>query len=144
MTFYFHPTGGLFMNQKIGSMAFMAGFVIAVLVGIAQAANSVMDLEIINADVAGIIALVLVILGLVVGYMNIKDKHITDFLIATVAVAIIGLVALNPATGVAAVLTSPIVVAINSIVGNIVTLVAPAALVVGLKQIMALSKEQVI
>ena len=131
------------VDQKIGSMAFMAGFAIAVLVGIAHAADLIIETNIINSDIAGIISLVLVILGLVVGYMNIKDKHITDFLIATVAVAIIGLVALSPATAVVAGVTSPIVVTINSIVGNIVTLVAPAALVVGLKQIMALAKEQV-
>ena len=132
------------VDQKIGSMAFMAGFVIAVLVGIAHAADVIMGMNIINSDIAGVISLVLVILGLVVGYMNIKDKHITDFLIATVAVAIIGLVALSPANAAMfAGVTNPIVITINSIVGNIVTLVAPAALVVGLKQIMALAKEQV-
>lgn len=131
------------VDQKVGSMAFMAGFGVAVLAGIAQAADSIMGTNMISSDIAGVIALVLIILGLVVGYMNIKDKHITDFLIATVAVAIIGLVALSPATAIAAGLTNPIVITINSIVGNIVTLVAPAALVVGLKQIMALAKEQV-
>jgi hypothetical protein len=132
------------MDQKLGSMAFMVGFIIAVLVGLAQAAGTIMGMQLITDDIAGIIALVLVVLGLVIGYMNIKDKHITDFLIATVAVAIVGLVALSPATAVAVGVTSPIVVAINSIVGNIVVLVAPAALVVGLKQIMALAKEQVV
>jgi len=121
----------------------MVGFAIAVLVGVAQAVDAVMGMDLISNDVAGLIALVLVILGLVVGYMNIKDKNITDFLIATVAVAIIGLVALSPATAVAASVTSPIVLVINAIVGNIVTLVAPAALVVGLKQIAALAREQV-
>jgi phosphotransferase system glucose/maltose/N-acetylglucosamine-specific IIC component len=135
--------GGFVMDQKIGSLAFMVGFAIAVLVGVAQAVDAVMGMDLISNDVAGLIALVLVILGLVVGYMNIKDKNITDFLIATVAVAIIGLVALSPATAVAASVTSPIVLVINAIVGNIVTLVAPAALVVGLKQIAALAREQV-
>ena len=131
------------VDQKIGSMAFMAGFIIALLAGIAQAADVILGMGLVSTDIAGVIALVLVILGLVIGYMNIKDKHITDFLIATIAVAIVGLVALQPATAVVAGVTSPIVVVINAIVGNIVTLVAPAALVVGLKQIMALAKEQV-
>ena len=131
------------VDQKIGSMAFMAGFIIALLAGIAQAADVILGMGLVSTDIAGVIALVLVILGLVIGYMNIKDKHITDFLIATIAVAIVGLVALQPATAVVAGVTSPIVVIINAVVGNIVTLVAPAALVVGLKQIMALAKEQV-
>ncbi len=128
-------------SQKIGSYAFLAGVVIAIIAGIAQVADSLMG-SAMMAGVSGWVAIILVILGLIVGYMNIKDKHITDFLIATIAVAMIGLVALNPAA--VGIPTDPIIMLINSIVGNIVTLVAPAALIVGLKQIMALAKEQAI
>jgi len=126
-------------SQKIGSYAFLVGVIIALIAGIVQVAVGL------DATVAGWLALILVILGLIVGFLNIKDKHITDFLIATIAVAMIGLVALSPAVQAVPVdmIAAPIVALINAIVGNIVTLVAPAALVVGVKQILALTKEQV-
>ena len=126
-------------SQKIGSYAFLLGVIIAIIAGIAQVA------AVLDATVAAWILLVLVILGIIVGFLNIKDKHVTDFLIATIAVAMIGLVALNPAAQAVPVdmIAAPIVALINNIVGNIVTLVAPAALIVGVKQIIALTKEQV-
>jgi hypothetical protein len=126
-------------SQKYGSYAFLIGVIIAVIAGLIQVADVLMGTSMM-AGMAGIVAVILVILGLIVGFLNIKDKHVTDFLIATIAVSMIGLVALNPASMV----VDPIVMFINSIVGNIVTLVAPAALIVGLKQILALAKEQVI
>jgi hypothetical protein len=125
-------------SQKIGSYAFLIGVIIAIVAGLVQVADVLMGTSMM-AGTAGIIAIILVVLGLIVGFLNIKDKHITDFLIATIAVSMIGLVAVNPASMV----VDPIVLLISSIVGNIVTLVAPAALIVGLKQIMALAKEQV-
>ena len=125
-------------SQKIGSYAFLLGVIIAVIAGLIQAVDYIMATAMMSG-VVGYIALILVILGLIIGFLNIKDKHITDFLIATIAVAMIGLVALSPAS----LAVDPIVYLINAIVGNIVTLVAPAALIVGVKQILALTKEQV-
>jgi len=123
--------------QKLGSYAFLLGVIVAVVAGLVQVGMPAM-----MTGLAGYVAVVLVILGLIVGFLNIKDKHITDFLVATIAVAVIGLVALNPLMVGAA--TDPIIQAIATIVGNIVMLVAPAALVVGLKQIRALAQEQVV
>lgn len=124
-------------SQKIGSYAFLVAVIIAVLVGLIAALMPTM----INADMAGIIALVLVILGLIVGFLNIKDKHVTDFLIATIAVAMVGNITAGGFMSMAGI--SIIGSIIANIVGQIVLVVAPAALVVGLKQIVALAKEQV-
>ncbi len=124
-------------SQKIGSYAFLVAVIIAVLVGLIAALMPTM----INADMAGIIALVLVILGLIVGFLNIKDKHVTDFLIATIAVAMVGNITAGGFMSMAGI--SIIGSIIANIVGQIVLVVAPAALVVGLKQIIALAKEQV-
>ncbi len=123
-------------SQKVGSYAFLVGVVLAVLFGI---------IAVIAADLvtgmAGIVTLVLVILGLVVGFLNIHDKHVSDFLIATIAIAMIGgtaggLVALD------AVLAGLGTILVNIVLG-IQALVVAAALVVGLKKIFSLSKEQV-
>lgn len=126
------------VSQKVGSYAFLLGVVIAVLAGLVQLVELVLGTVLIPG-IAPWIAIVLVVLGLIVGLLNIHDKHVSDFLIATIAVAMIGLVALNPAIMV----VDPIVSVINAIIGNVVTLAAPAALVVGLKQIFSLAKEQV-
>jgi hypothetical protein len=89
--------------------------------------------------------LVLVVLGLVVGFLNIHDKHITDFLIATIAVAMVG----GTAAGLVLLDTVPMISTLligtlcKNVVINVVAIAAAAALVVGLKQIMALAKEQV-
>jgi hypothetical protein len=132
--------GGFVMaSQKLGSYAFLAGVIIAIFAGLIQAIDALMGTAMM-ANAVGWVALVLVILGLIVGFLNINEKKVTDFLIATIAVAMIGLVALGPAT----LVVDPLVGLINTIVGNIVTLVAPAALVVGLKQIVVLAKEQVV
>lgn len=132
------------ISQKTGSYAFLAGVIIAVIAGIiVSLMPGMLATELMaGITVGGIVALVLVILGLMVGYMNIKDKHVSDFLIATIAVASVGLISLNPASAIVGV--DMIVGLIGSIVQYVVMLVAPAALVVGLKQIMSLAKEQVI
>jgi len=123
-------------SQKIGSYAFLIGVIIAVIAGLVSVyAESLM------AGTVGIITLVLVILGLIVGFLNIKDKHITDFLIAAIAVAMVGgtaggLIGINQVVPTLGTLLATIVI-------NIVAIVGAAALVVGLKQIFALAKEQV-
>ena len=127
------------VSQKVGSYAFLAGIIIAIIAGLVKALDFMMGTSLMEWT-AGWIAIILVILGLIVGFLNIQEKKVTDFLIATIAVAMVGLVALTPA----ALVVDPIVMLINSIVGNIVTLAAPAALVVGLKQIISLAKEQVV
>jgi len=125
-------------SQKVGSYAFLLGVVIAVLAGLIQLVELVMGTTLLSG-IAPWVAIILVVLGLIVGFLNIHDKHVSDFLIATIAVAMIGLVALNPAI----MIVDPIIGVLNAIIGNIVTLAAPAALVVGLKQIFSLAKEQV-
>lgn len=127
------------VSQKIGSFAFLAGFLIAVLAGLIQFIDYFMNTTFMVGAV-GWVAIILVVLGLIVGFLNIHEKKVSDFLIAIIAIAMIGLIALSPI----AMVVDPVVILINIIVGNIVTFVAPAALVVGLKQIISLAKEQVV
>ena len=124
-------------SQKWGSYAFLIAIVIAVIAGIVGAFMPAM----IGASAAGIITLILVVLGLIVGFLNIHDKHISEFLIAAIAIAIIG--------GTAGGLTvldawvPPLGTMCVQIVLNIWAIAAAAALVVGIKQLMALAKDQV-
>src|SRR3989338_1963679 len=72
----------------------------------------------------------LIIFGLVVGFLNIKEKETTAFLVTTMALMMIGV----------AVLFAQITPAIGLVFANIIALVAPAALVVSFKAIVDLCK----
>ncbi|NMA44359.1 MAG: hypothetical protein GX950_00910 [Candidatus Diapherotrites archaeon] len=123
------------VSKTTGSFAFLIGIILAVLLAIV----GVLMPGVIDANLSAILMLILVILGLIVGILNVKDKHITDFLIATMAVALVG----NTAGGLLVLDTVilPVGSLLVAIVMNIVALVAPAALVLGLKQVWTLAKE---
>ncbi|MFA6064354.1 MAG: hypothetical protein WCW44_04160 [archaeon] len=122
-------------SQKLGSYAFLVGVLLAVIIGI-LAAFAPATIQ----GVAGMTTLLLVVLGLIVGLLNIKDKHITDFLVAAIAIAMVG----GTAGGLLGLdqLIKPVGTMLVLIVTNIVAMAAAAALVVGLKQIFALAKQQ--
>ena len=66
----------------------------------------------------------LVILGLVVGYLNVSDKEAVTFLIATIALMTAGSAGLGLLWG-----------SLESLLANLVVFVAPAAVVVALKAV---------
>jgi len=122
-------------SQKVGSYAFLVGILLAIIIGVLAA-----FVPATVQGVAGITTLLLVVLGLIVGILNIKDKHITDFLVAAIAVAMVG----GTAGGLLALdqMIKPVGTMLVLIIGNIVAMAVAAALVVGLKQIFALAKQQ--
>ncbi|MCD6247630.1 MAG: hypothetical protein J7J87_04355 [Candidatus Diapherotrites archaeon] len=114
------------MDQTIGSWAFIIGVLIAILGGIFAP---------MLAEQAAWITLVLVILGLIVGFLNIGDKEIPGFLMATIALMLVGSADLEIIDKVIA----PVGTYLASIVANIVAFVAPAALIVALLEIYRLA-----
>ena len=60
--------------EKLGGWAFILGVVIAIIAGLASGA--------LDAISAGYVTLALVVLGLIVGFLNIGDKEVNNFLIA--------------------------------------------------------------
>ncbi len=114
------------MDQVIGSWAFIIGVLIAIFGGIFAAAV---------AEYAGYITLVLVILGLIVGFLNIGDKEVPGFLLAAVALMLVGSADLEVIDTV----VPPVGTYLSNIVTNIVVFVAPAALVVALLEVYRLA-----
>ena len=104
----------------IGFWAFIAGLIIAVVGGILSPANTVL-------------VVILIILGLVVGFLNITGKEIMLFLIAAIALIVIGRV-FEPLT----------VLGIGRILDNILSYIAifmaPAAVVAAIKALWAVGK----
>ncbi len=108
-------------TTQIGEWSFLAGILIAVLVGLVP-----------GIVAASTVATVLVVLGILVGLINIGTKETADFLIATIALLVAGAAGLNalPAVG----------SYVGSILSNIVAFVAPAAVIVALKAVYEIGK----
>lgn len=114
----------------IGHYSFMAGVAIAVLFGLLN--------QFISAQLASWLTLVLVLLGIVAGFLNITRKEREPFLIASIALGTgaIATYALDPldilGVGIGNVSIGALFV---GIVNNIAIFVAPAAIIVAIKTI---------
>jgi len=112
--------------SMIGFWAFIIGLVIALAVGIMAAlgtAEAIMPATII----------VLIILGLLIGFLNITAKEILLFLVATIALIVVG--------GVFAPLsTFSIGKILDAVLALIATLMAPAAIVAAIKALWSVGK----
>ncbi|MBU0590596.1 hypothetical protein KKF81_04605 [Candidatus Micrarchaeota archaeon] len=117
------------MKMKYGEMAFLGGIVLAVLIGLF---SSYIPLSMLPIAMA-----LLVVLGLVVGVMNVSEKEVQKFLIATIAL-LAATTSLGPLTtamigwgGIMFTLASWI----TGFLGALAAFIAPAAFVVALKAI---------
>ena len=117
------------MGMKIGDMAFLIGVIIALIAGIAAVGIGL------GNEAVGVIGIVLVILGLIVGFLNVKEKETVPFLTAAIALmvtSVVGWTYLNPLASI-----GNYIQAILSFIG---VFVAPAAVIVALKAVFALAK----
>jgi len=106
--------------EKLGNWSFIIGLIIAVLVGLFTEAQ-------------GWIVAVLVILGIIIGLLNITDKETHGFLVASIALIVAGM-------GGEFLEAIPVIGSIlNRILTNFVILVVPAAIVVSVKVIYGLA-----
>ena len=122
-------------NAKYGEWAFLAGLALSVIVGVASGFVPTAALPMVVA--------VLAVLGLVVGVMNIHDKEVNSFLVATIALLVV-LSSLHPLINVMATV-GPWGVTLGSwittFIGAIAAFIGPAAFVVALKAIHNMAKE---
>lgn len=100
-----------------GRWAFLIGLILAILAGF--------------GGVIPNLVFVLFILGLVVGFLNVAERESTPFLVAVIALVLIGVAGLQlgQLTGLFA-----------GILNNLVAFASAAALVVAVKQILAIAK----
>lgn len=108
------------MDIKIGRWAFIVAAILAVLAGVIPSLGT-------NTAVPW----VLVILGLVVGLLNITEKESTPFLISTIALII------SSAT------LGPLLVSqyVKAVLTNIVLVAGPAAFIVAIKHLYAAAQD---
>ena len=119
------------MNKNtIGSYAFIVGVVLAIVLGVAS--------SVLGAEVKPILTSILIILGIVVGFMNITEKEVKDFLL-TVAVLIVAVGIGGGSSGLADVMYIGKYLA--GIFAQLLAFVVPAAIVVCLKTIHKLAQD---
>jgi hypothetical protein len=102
---------------KVGHWSFVVGIILAILTGFSTAAW---------------IPTVLGILGLIVGFLNVKEQESTPFLVAVIALLLIG-TAVNLRVAETSV--------VSSILANFVAFVAAAGLVVAIKQVLSFGRQ---
>ena len=108
-------------SKKIGHYAFIAGIVVAIVVALIPQ---------LRGDPA---TWVLVILGVLVGLMNVTAKEVTEFLVAALVLLIsFGLTTLTLAS---------LHTTLGVMWGNVITFIAPAAIVVAIKAIYVLAEK---
>jgi len=115
------------MGSKLGQWSFIIGVLIAAGIGVFAAK--------LTDNQHGMLVLVLVVLGLIVGFLNVTEKETMPFLVAS-AVLLITNTAGNTLTKI-----PNIGDALAGVVTQIGVFVAPAAILVALKAIWALAKD---
>lgn len=97
-----------------GHWAFIIGLILAILAGFADIPS---------------LPLILFVLGLVVGFLNVTEKESTSFLVAVIALLMIGVAGLRFGGDI-----------LVSILDNFIAFVAAAGLIVALKQVLGAAK----
>jgi len=98
---------------RIGHWAFLGGLVLAILAGFTTVPY---------------LAILLFVLGLIVGFLNIREKESTRFLVAVITLLVIGVASLEFGK------LNPV---IAPILNSFIAFVAAAGLVVAIKQVLA-------
>ena len=111
------------MDQKIGSWAFIIGVVIAIIAGLLGTS--------VFAGAASWIPVLFIVLGVIIGFLNISDKEAQHFLVAVIA--------LLAASGVNWGVVPAIGTYLGDIFLNIAALMAPAGIIVGLKSVWSMA-----
>lgn len=113
--------------QAVGSWAFLLGVFVAIVTGALLTDPS-------NPTVTSF----LVLLGTIVGLLNVTTKETNSFLLASVALALVATLGSNVISGVVA----PVSTYIGSMLDSILVFVVPATIVVALKQIFVLAERR--
>ena len=124
--------------KNLGPYAFMVGVILA-----AIAAVMAIFMPSFNQSNAQAISLVLVVIGLVVGYLNVTEKEVQLFLVAGIAL----LMTFNALTSAAETILAfgaaiGLVTAVSTFLSFLSVMIAPAVAVVAFKAVYELSKDK--
>ncbi len=121
-------------ENLVGAWAFLIGVILAIIIGLLPALKVTLS----TAANSTILAL-LVILGIIVGLLNVTNRDSGTFLLAAVSLVIVsfaGVSGLSDAT----ILQIPLGTIVKDLMGALLVLFTPAAIIVALKTVFAVSK----
>jgi uncharacterized membrane protein len=111
--------------DMIGKWAFIIGVILAIAVGLLGAMNTT-------------VIVILMILGLIIGFLNVTGKEAAQFLIAGVSIVIAGSLGTGAFVGIDNAVTKTLV----NIFAAISILVVPAVIIVAIREVFVLAKEK--
>jgi uncharacterized membrane protein len=111
--------------DMIGKWAFVIGVILAIAVGLLGQMNTA-------------VIVILMLLGLVIGFLNVTGKEAAQFLVAGVSIIIAGSLGTGAFVGVNNSVTATLV----NIFGAISVLVVPAVIIVAIREVFVLAKEK--
>tara|TARA_Y100000310_G_scaffold333066_1_gene409869 strand:+ start:328 stop:696 length:369 start_codon:yes stop_codon:yes gene_type:complete len=112
-----------------GAWAFLIGVILAVAVGILS-----------FGELSGILLGVLVVLGLIVGFINVSTKDLNTFLLAAVSLVIVSFAGLQGLKG-AEIIGIELGEIISSTLGALLVLLVPATIIVAIKSLFSISQK---
>ena len=116
-------------ENLVGAYAFLVGVIFAVLMGISQ--------KLFNTTYSNIPYAFLVVLGIIIGFLNIGDRDSMTFLIASLSLVIVsgfGQSALIYVSNI------PILSSLTAILASLLVMFVPATIIVALKVVFNLAK----
>ena len=120
-------------ENTVGAWAFLIGVILAILIGVATSLIPIPSLTAYSAEIYG----VLIILGIIVGFMNIGAKDSQTFMIAGTVLVIVSKFGMESVTG------SLIGIGIGDLVGSVfaalLVLFVPATIIVALKTVFSIA-----
>lgn len=116
-------------ENLVGAYAFLVGVVLAVIFGMFN--DSLVQ-------AGGMFYSALVVIGLVIGFMNVGDRDSNTFLVASISIVIVSALGMEPLKYIA--LNNYVVDSLRNVLGSLLILFVPATIVVALKTVFAMAK----
>ena len=120
-------------ENAVGAWAFLVGVILAVVIGLSTTLISIPALAIYSKQIYAI----LVLLGIIVGFMNVAGKDTQTFLIAGTVLVVVSKFGLESVTG--TLIGIGIGDAVSSVFGALIALFAPATIIVALKTVFSIN-----
>jgi hypothetical protein len=116
-------------ENLVGAYAFLIGVVLAVVLGVFNK----------SLESAGeIFYSLLILIGLVVGYVSVSDKNTNTFLLASLSLVVVAGMGIQPLLYVS--MTNGVVEVIRNVLSSLMVLFVPATIIVALKTIFATTR----
>ncbi|SRR3972149_11042599 len=121
-------------ENTLGAWAFLIGVVLAIVIGLSTTLLPIPALTAYSAQIYAI----LVILGIVVGFLNVTGRETQTFLIAGAVLVIVSRFGMDGVT--ATIIGFRVSTAVSSVFGALIALFAPATIIVALKTVFSIAK----